>query len=188
MWLHPPPYLLEEVLEKIILEEARGVLIVPHMAHKKWFQALSRVAFHWWDVPLDEAVLMDQSGDVIQSTSKWRIRVVFFDAFGAKSRRDTDIANFCAPQGEHLVETNILDAIISEVDYGCGVQRLDCLLQRLSAEHGVEYGDSTESLENLNSVIESSGQVAGAERWSKELKSLFEDVPERPVYAKAIEP
>ena len=70
LWLHPPEYLLSLVEDKIMREQAQGILIVLVNFQKKWFQSLATIAVHWWDVPLHRCVRLDPDGKKIPADYK----------------------------------------------------------------------------------------------------------------------
>ena len=43
-WLHPPQHLLSEVVQKILLDEACGILVVPAQKQFSWFWSLGEAA------------------------------------------------------------------------------------------------------------------------------------------------
>ena len=119
MWLHPPEYLLDIVVEKILKDEVEEILIVPVCFQKVWFQTLAAIAMFWQDVPLGMTTRMTNEGRGILIENTWRMRVFFFSAFGNDQRRYQTISHFCVNGMEILPETELKKVVIGRL---CRIQ------------------------------------------------------------------
>ena len=84
LWLNPPFSKLNSVVEKILQDEAQGILLVPVWPSRLWFHALSRIAVKWWDLP-KEAIFQTEDGKLLPP-KPWTVRAVVFNAIGALAR------------------------------------------------------------------------------------------------------
>ena len=50
LYICPPFQLLEPIVDKIILDKAIGILIIPCWFEKQWFHTLAKIAVKWWDI------------------------------------------------------------------------------------------------------------------------------------------
>jgi len=63
LWMNPPFTKLSLVLDKIVSEEAHGILIIPVWPRFAWFDLLARIAPKWMDIPPDEQFYVDERGE-----------------------------------------------------------------------------------------------------------------------------
>lgn len=94
LWMNPPFSRLTSVLDKIIRDESYGILVVPVWTRFDWFTLLGRIAINWWDIPPDEPFFQDENGQPLPPRPNWTVRVVVFDAFGARERLTLEHAWF----------------------------------------------------------------------------------------------
>ena len=80
MWLNPPISHLFRVVQKILDDEARGIIIIPFLPTTPWFHSLSQVAFYWWDLPTTVPLFEEVTGVPLPPSRTVTFRVVFFDA------------------------------------------------------------------------------------------------------------
>ena len=80
LWACPPFSQLDAVVEKICMDKAEGILLIPMWKHQPWFEKLEGIAISWWDVPQDMSVLQTPSGTVIPPRKDMFLRVVVFNA------------------------------------------------------------------------------------------------------------
>jgi hypothetical protein len=88
LWLHPPLKLIPLVVDKILRDQARGVLLIPINPEAEWFQQLTYVTFQWWDLPNDTPLFEDFCGVMLPPLKEIIFRVCFFDAFGTVDHTD----------------------------------------------------------------------------------------------------
>ena len=65
LWMNPPFSKLNQVLEKILRDEAQGILLIPVWPSRVWFHALSRLAVKWWDLPRDQPIFMSEAKRIL---------------------------------------------------------------------------------------------------------------------------
>lgn len=94
LWMNPPFSKLNNVLEKILQDEAQGILLVPLWPSRLWFQALSRIAVKWWDLPKKVPIFQTEDGKPLPPRS-WTTRAVVFNAIGALNRKDHGSTWYC---------------------------------------------------------------------------------------------
>ena len=85
LWMNPPFSMLPAVVDKILHDEASGIIIVPVWPKQAWFHTLSPVDVTWWDLPPDQPVFMSRGGITLPPRRTWRVRAVVFDALGTLS-------------------------------------------------------------------------------------------------------
>ena len=81
LWMNPPFSKLHQVVQKIIMDQARGIIVVPVWKQQQWFWALGEVAVDWWDIPQDTPIFKDNTGTVFPQRPGWTTRVILFDAY-----------------------------------------------------------------------------------------------------------
>ena len=79
LWLNLPFSLCLQVVEKIFLQGARGIALVPRWERQDWYMALGQATIDWLDLMCDMPVLQDDSGTVYPQRDRGT-RVVLFDA------------------------------------------------------------------------------------------------------------
>ena len=80
MWLCPCFSKLDAVVEKIFIDNAEGIILIPVWKHQTWFGKLAKIAITWWDIPIDQPVLQTPSGAVIPPRKNMSFRAVYFNA------------------------------------------------------------------------------------------------------------
>ena len=53
LWINPPFSQMESVVQKILLDQAQGILVIPCWTRFLWFTVLQTIAVKWFDVPVD---------------------------------------------------------------------------------------------------------------------------------------
>ena len=86
LWLHPPHHLLQDTVTKIVLDQGRGILLVPVRKQCPWFWTLGEVALDWWDLDPSVPLYRNTDGLILQQSPQWTTRVVLFDAQGMDLR------------------------------------------------------------------------------------------------------
>ena len=81
LWANPPFSRLSEVVDKICLEQARGILIVPEWPSQAWYHVLGSIALGWWETPHDLPLFQTEEGAPLPQKGNWHTRAVVFDAF-----------------------------------------------------------------------------------------------------------
>ena len=69
---------MEDIVRKIIHDQARGVIIVPLWENTSWFQRLRKVTVKWWDLPHDVQLYQSDQG-IRYPQRDWRTRAIVFD-------------------------------------------------------------------------------------------------------------
>ena len=87
LWLHPPHHLLQDTVTKIVLDQGRGILLVPVRKQCAWFWTLGEVALDWWDLNPSVPLYRNTDGLILQQSPHWTTRVVLFDAQGMDLRQ-----------------------------------------------------------------------------------------------------
>ena len=63
---------LSAVVDKIFLDEAYGVILVPELgSNEPWFRALEKVAIRWWEVPEDLPLFVNGHGQALSTRPDW---------------------------------------------------------------------------------------------------------------------
>ena len=102
LWLNPPFSKLNQVLEKILQDEAQGILLIPVWPSRIWFHALSRIAVKWWDLPRSEPIFMSYNNQRLPP-KPWFVRAVVFNAFNALQRM-TSPSSWYNPHEDNMGE------------------------------------------------------------------------------------
>ena len=87
LWLNPPHHLLQDTITKIVLDQGRGILLVPVRKQCPWFSAFGEVVLDLSD--LDSLVCLHRNTDelILRQSPNWTTRVVLFDAQGMDLRQ-----------------------------------------------------------------------------------------------------
>ena len=80
LFLLPPEHCYRRVIDKIILEGARGILLVPVTKEASWYRAIGELAVDWWGVPADTPIFADSQGCAVYGEGHRQWRVVLFHA------------------------------------------------------------------------------------------------------------
>ena len=59
LWIHPPARLLFDIINKINIDNARGILLLPHHLFLKFYNKLQPIVFFWWTLLPEDIILMD---------------------------------------------------------------------------------------------------------------------------------
>lgn len=78
LWMNPPFEAIAEVVEKLIDDGGRGLLLVPIWESEEWWQSLETVTLDWWDLPRDCPIFQDEAGRILPQP-KWGTRVCVVD-------------------------------------------------------------------------------------------------------------
>ena len=81
LWANPPFSRMPEVIDKICLERAKGILIVPEWPSQAWYHVLGTIALGWWEIPHDVPLFQTEEGILLPQRKNWHTRAVVFDAF-----------------------------------------------------------------------------------------------------------
>ena len=80
LFLLPQERCYRRVIDKTLLEGARGILLVPVTKEASWYWALGELAVDWWDVPADTPMFADSQGRAVSGEDHRQWRVVLFHA------------------------------------------------------------------------------------------------------------
>ena len=72
---------MPEVIDKICLERAKGILIVPEWPSQAWYHVLGTTALGWWEIAHDVPLFQTEDGTLLPQRTNWHTRAVVFDAF-----------------------------------------------------------------------------------------------------------
>ena len=75
-FLHPRPEELKDTVEKILLDGAKGILVLPVWKNMPHFCSVGEVAIDWWDCPPEMPLYQG-------AKPRWETHVVSFDALAA---------------------------------------------------------------------------------------------------------
>ena len=70
------------MVQKVIWEGGKGVIVVPVRKREKWFWSLGEIAVDWWDIPKGESIFSDGKGKMLSQEGHLQYRAVLFDALG----------------------------------------------------------------------------------------------------------
>ena len=70
-----------------MLNQGRGILLVPVRKQCPWFWTLGEVALDWWDLDPSVPLYRNTDGLILQESPHWTTRVVLFDAQGMDVRQ-----------------------------------------------------------------------------------------------------
>jgi hypothetical protein len=62
LWCNPPFHLIQDMIQKIIDDKARALLILPHWPHLRWWKLLEKISIKWWDLPHDVPLYQSDEG------------------------------------------------------------------------------------------------------------------------------
>ena len=85
LWMNPPLHHLSRIIEKIMNDEARGVIIVPVRPRADWFIGLLYIAVDWFDLPPGDNIFEDPFEHSLHLTESFPFRVILFDALRIRS-------------------------------------------------------------------------------------------------------
>ena len=167
LWINPPILHISRIIEKIFADEARGIILVPYWPEEDWFVSLAYIAIHWWDYPPDTCLFEDPRGEILPPALFPAFRVVLFDAFQAL-QEFSELPFYELER--NIVEHSILHSIADSLRHS----ELSDLSHFLSLQ--------------ICSVIESASPHPRSKILERDLRSKYEDVMEKPIYAKDIDP
>ena len=75
-------------VQKILVDQAKAIAVIPVDKTKSWFWALGEVAVDWWDLPHHVPIRSDAEGWRYPQQKGVTTRVVLFDAFGNEQGDD----------------------------------------------------------------------------------------------------
>ena len=93
VYVHPPFGKYRQVVGKILMDQARGLAIVPFAKTESWFWALGEIAVDWWDLPSDWKIFQDPSGRQFSQRGAYTTRVLLFDAHSSSEYAWGDTAS-----------------------------------------------------------------------------------------------
>ena len=196
LWLNPPFSLYPQVVEKIFLQGARGIAIVPKWERQDSYWALGQAAVDWVDLPHDIPVFQDDSGTVCPQRG-WDTCVVLFDAcfaahddphhvFETPNKTITNEGKSCVPPASGVSEGETAD---TEDSPGLP-RRRRCILHRLSSSDDAQRMWTTGVLAHhsrgrlIRSVVgsEAEHEHPQAPEYKRKLVELFPQVFESKTY------
>ena len=62
--------MLPDVIDKICLEQARGILVVPEWPSQAWYHVLGAIALGWWEIPHDLPLFQTEGGGSTSTEEK----------------------------------------------------------------------------------------------------------------------
>lgn len=98
LWMNPPFETLSEVVEKIIDDKCRCLLLVPVWEDESWWEKLELITLDFWDLPSDCSLYMDDNGKSYPPPS-WSTRVCLVDG-GLVENADTAFINAVMSHGK----------------------------------------------------------------------------------------
>lgn len=91
LWLNPPFSQMETVVQKILLQQAQGILVIPCWKRYLWFTFLESIAVKWLAISSSESLYETVHGRPLLQRPGWRSRAVVFNAFGALKRLNNSL-------------------------------------------------------------------------------------------------
>ena len=158
LWINPPIRQLSRIVEKILCDEARGLILVPIRQSAKWFIILSYIARCWYDFPSDEILFEDPRGTELPPIPQITFRLIIFDAYNIQQSLN----------------------IRTRPEFGQSPQDLSKSERVLTLVTNNKYV--------VRSAIESASPHPKARELEAQLRKNYEDVMEHPVYARDIDP
>lgn len=64
LWICPPLRHMQDVVEHIYRDQARGIILIPVWHRCAWFHALGKIAVNWHDFPPEEVLFQDKQGNI----------------------------------------------------------------------------------------------------------------------------
>ena len=194
LWINPPFSKMELVVQKILLEQAEGILIIPCWERHLWFTVLESIAVKWLDIPHDVQLFRSIHGRPLKQRSGWRTRAVVFNAFGALSRFHSENLKWSEYHPVHSEDVSI-NNIFSLRQLLSGEKDMSLLFPyisefakypetSLSGKHSEEYQDPV----LIRSVIESTEEHPDAKPYIAKLQSEYHDVLFEVKLAKDVNP
>ena len=80
MFLSPGQHCHKHTLDKILLNGACGVILVPVQQQESWFLALGELALDWWDLPSEKEIFESARGTPIEKPKQGGSHLVVFHA------------------------------------------------------------------------------------------------------------
>ena len=201
LWICPPFNRLPAVVEKICADEAHGIMLVPVWQRKPWFQALGKVAVTWWDLPKDAPALLTHEGTPISARPSTRLRAVYFNAFGFRSRNSPGFKGSAPTASACVDEASPLRSIIPELPlyqelrHSCraatapALRSISALPEKLHRLMDAEWdGLTDDDFSTLRSVIASAKQHPDASSLVDEIQQLFHSELHEPKLARDVDP
>ena len=91
LWVHAPKSHWGPTVNKILIDQAKGIAVIPVDKTKSCFWSLGEVAIDWWDLPHSVPILWDEEGWQYPQQKGLTTRVVLFDAFSKESGSDRPV-------------------------------------------------------------------------------------------------
>ena len=81
VWLNPPCHLLPQVLEKVRVSRARGILVYPFWPRQAWFQGVQQLSSEHYLLPPPHLCVRPHHPDIVEPfvNREVRLRAVVFD-------------------------------------------------------------------------------------------------------------
>ena len=190
LWMNPPFTQMDRVVQKILQDEAQGILIIPCWTRCLWFTVLESIAVKWMDIPQDCVLYQSAHGRPLKQRPGWTTRAVVFYAFQALDRMsyrqqmkwrvvpgvDTDNKAF-----------TLRSLLISEYEESIGAVEAPCGLPLDQIKKLTDLLPVEEQA-RIFSVIESTEEHPEAVPFINKLKEEFHDVLFDVALAKDVDP
>ena len=162
LWIFAPFDRLEAVVQKIVDDQAMGIILIPIWKRRQWFHALGRIAVTWWNLPLDESALLTGRGTSIPPRSDMPLRAVVFNAL---SQNDSLEAWSHTPQSTCAKFAPLRELL--DVDW--------------------EF-PSENDIARIRSVIASTMQHPQADKWVQRIQRTYYSELHEPKLARDVDP
>ena len=87
LWVHCPHFWLQQSVEKVLLDQGRGIMLPSVQKNQSWFWQMGGAALDCWDLDPSIPIYCDNSGIMYRQSTKWTTRVVLFDTLGLKDSK-----------------------------------------------------------------------------------------------------
>ena len=198
IWANPPFSLMDKVIQKILQDEAHGILIIPCWDRCLWFTVLQTITVKWMDIPHNVCFYQSVHGRLLRQRPGWKSRAVVFDAFQVLSRLSI------SPMKWNVVKESF-QAQIQRISDFPDLTDQDALSQmplRMFLMQEVEMPMSlnilqaqrlkqsmeTDAVKQIFSVIESTEQHPEADPFIQKIQVDYKDVLYETVLAKDVDP
>ena len=176
LWICPQFSRLDAIIDKIVLDRAEGLILIPLWKSRAWFHALSHIAVKWWDLSQSEPSLQTPSGQPIPPKRDMQLRLVAFNAFDYLDPSRFDDTFVPSTSVRQMVPNSRTP---NDFHYPHPLQRLSLIDWECPSEA---------DLVQLRSVIASTSQHAQAQSWVDKILRMYHSELHEPKLARDVDP
>ena len=167
LWVHAPKSQWGPTVNKILIDQAKGIAMIPVDKTKSWFWSLGEVAIDWWDLPHSVPIFGDKEGWQYSQQKGLTTHVVLFDAFSRESGSDRPVEAW----DDVLPGEDPEDAVVGHVGKYSGVR-----VRRLQTLHPDSPHYSAVETRSIRGAVEADRLDERCRGYREHLEKEFADV------------